>query len=93
MVFKYICHMLEKGQLFGWGSNDTGQVNPDSISTIYYEPVHIKLPRRIGKIVDVALGDMVTFVVNGKLAGKQKSHKTTIPVGFKRKFQSKVLAH
>lgn len=26
----------------------------------------MKVPRRVGKIIDVALGDMFTFVLNGK---------------------------
>ncbi|CAL8101156.1 unnamed protein product [Orchesella dallaii] len=54
----------ESGQLFGWGYNDCGQVDPSQISNIFYEPVHVKLPRRVGKIVDVAMGNMFQFVVN-----------------------------
>lgn len=36
------------------------------ISNIYFEPRKVKVPRRVGKIIDVAIGDMFTFVLNGK---------------------------
>jgi len=57
---------LENGDLFGWGCNEVGLVNPASWGSTYYKPRHIPLPPDIGKVKDVALGDMSALILNSK---------------------------
>ena len=60
-----VCYS-DKGELFAWGCNEVGQIKPGQISTIFREPVHVNLGERVGKILDIAMGDMSTYVLNGK---------------------------
>ncbi|CAG7734246.1 unnamed protein product [Allacma fusca] len=54
----------DNGELFGWGCNEMGHLDPSNISRIYYQPVFIKIPDKIGKVVDVAVGNSASFIIN-----------------------------
>lgn len=57
---------LDDGELFGWGCNEAGHINPYDRRRAFSEPQFVNLKRAIGKIVDVAVGDFYSLVLNGK---------------------------
>ncbi len=57
----------DKGQLFSWGCNEFGQTNPYESGRTFFEPRFVPLKGKLGRIKDVATGEMSTHVVNGEL--------------------------
>jgi len=58
--------VTDKGDLFAWGDNECGQVNPYENCRTFYEPRHVNVSPKIGKVKDAAVGDLFSFVVNEK---------------------------
>jgi alpha-tubulin suppressor-like RCC1 family protein len=55
----------DRGEVFGWGNSEYGQVANDGQQQINV-PVHLKFTRDLGKIVDVAAGGSFCLVLNGE---------------------------
>lgn len=62
-----LLNIPESGNLFCWGCNDSGEVNPNEPSRVFYEPRHVLLPAKIGRIVDACTGDQFSHIVTGKI--------------------------
>lgn len=59
-------HITDKGELFGWGNSEYGQVpmaKPQQQVNMSYALVN--LTKGLGKIVDVASGGSFCLIVNG----------------------------
>ena len=56
----------DKGQVFSWGCNEVGQVNPYETGRTFFEPRFVPFKDKLGKITDIATGEMSSHVVTGK---------------------------
>lgn len=56
----------EKGDLFSWGCNEMGQVNPEEVGKLLYYPKHVVLPPGIDKVTDISIGDYFSYLLNRK---------------------------
>lgn len=56
----------DKGEVFGWGNSEYGQIESGEQQQ-YHTPIHLKMTKNLGKIVDVAAGGSFCAVLNGEL--------------------------
>jgi len=59
-----ILFVSEKGDLFGWGNSEYGQLLKPNTTQIY-SPIQLQVPQ-IGPIVDIATGGSFCAALNGK---------------------------
>lgn len=55
----------DKGEVFGWGNSEYGQLGARDDGQQMSVPVNLKMPRECGKIVDIAVGGSSCIVLNG----------------------------
>ena len=72
-----IFFFLDKGQVFGWGNSEYGQLRLATTEMQLHTPRHLPLPPIFGKIVDVAAAGTACLVLNGTNIGENnmKMHK------------------
>lgn len=58
---------LDKGDLFGWGNSEYGQLRLATSEMQLHTPKQLKLPSTFGKIKDVASSGTACMILNGKL--------------------------
>lgn len=54
----------EKGEVFGWGNSEYGQISVEGEQQVCV-PMHLKITKDLGRIVDVAAGGSFCGVLNG----------------------------
>lgn len=57
----------DRGDVFGWGNSEYGQLEFDGINQQINTPIHLKFTKKCDKIVDVAAGGSFCMALNGKL--------------------------
>lgn len=62
----YVCTILDKGEAFGWGNNEYGQISLPNCDQQLANPTYIDMVNKLGKIRSVASGGSFCLVVNGK---------------------------
>ena len=60
-------YSLDKGQLFGWGNSEYGQLKLATTETQLHTPRHISLPPALGKFTDIATTGTACLVLNGRI--------------------------
>lgn len=56
----------DKGEIFGWGNSEYGQLKANSDVQQINIPVNLDHCRNIGKVVDIASGGSFCVALNGK---------------------------
>lgn len=54
----------DKGEVFGWGNSEYGQISQEEGIQQVNVPIHLKLPAGIGKVTDIAAAGSSCAVVN-----------------------------
>jgi hypothetical protein len=57
--------LIDKGQVFGWGNSEYGQLRLATSEMQLHTPRHLPLPSSLGKIVDVATTGTACLILNG----------------------------
>lgn len=65
--------VLDRGELFGWGNSEYGQLASDTDAQQINTPKYVQMAKACGKIVDIAAGGSFCLALNGI----QSTHQTT----------------
>lgn len=58
-------YIQDKGQLFGWGNSEYGQLKLATTETQLHTPRHLPLSAAFGKFTDIATTGTSCLVLNG----------------------------
>ncbi|KRT86262.1 Regulator of chromosome condensation repeat containing protein, partial [Oryctes borbonicus] len=86
----FVMALNDKGELFGWGNTEYGQITTPDDQQQIATPTFIKSCRKIGKIIDVASGGSFCMVLNenrhvfvwgfGLLGVGPRVQQSTVPI-------------
>lgn len=57
--------LTDKGEVFGWGNSEYGQLGTKDDIQQRNIPINIEMPKECGKIVDIAVGGSCCIALNG----------------------------
>lgn len=64
---KSILFELDKGEVFGWGNSEYGQLGTKDDMQQLHTPIYLKPTKKCGKVIDVAAGGSFCLALNGKI--------------------------
>ncbi|XP_055381546.1 RCC1-like G exchanging factor-like protein [Condylostylus longicornis] len=59
-----ILALNDKGEVFGWGSSEYGQLDDNHNGCQFHTPIKLKLTKGFGKIIDIASGGSFCMILN-----------------------------